>query len=71
MAKNTVPPDRSRTVHWTDIYMGPITFQILDRAAFHSATQLLRDAHRTAIAVCLDGPQFSADPTGDDYRPAQ
>ncbi len=39
MAKNTVLPDRSRTVHWTDIYMGPITFQILDRAAFHSATR--------------------------------
>ena len=26
--------------------MGPITFQILDRAAFHSAIELLRDAHK-------------------------
>jgi hypothetical protein len=71
MARHTVTPDRRRAIRWADIYMGPVTFQLLDRAAFHSTIGLLRDAHRTATAVCLDGPQFAADPTADDYRPSQ
>jgi hypothetical protein len=51
--------------------MGPLTFQILDRAAFHSAVDVLRLAHRTAVAVCLDGHRFRADPTRDDYHAPQ
>lgn len=57
------------TVKWADLFMGPVTFQILDRAAFRSAVELLRRAHRTAVAVCLDGAEHVADPTVDDYRP--
>ena len=60
-----------RTAKWTDLYMGPVTFQILDRAAFRSAIEVLRLAHTTAVAVCLDGPDFVNDPTYDDYRPQQ
>ncbi|WP_236737353.1 hypothetical protein [Mycolicibacterium llatzerense] len=60
-----------RTLKWVDIHMGPITFQLLDRAAFHSTLELLSEAHRTAVAVCLDGHTHRADPTGDDYVPRQ
>ncbi|MGD9622384.1 MAG: hypothetical protein AB7G47_19950 [Mycolicibacterium sp.] len=66
-----VSDDKRITLRWTDIHMGPMTWQLLDRAAFHSLTELLREAHRTAIAVCLDGPQHRADPTADDYKPTQ
>ncbi|ART74336.1 hypothetical protein BTO20_37575 (plasmid) [Mycobacterium dioxanotrophicus] len=69
VSRSSVTPDQRRTVKWTDIYMGPITIQVLDRAAYHSATAILREAHRTAVAVCLDGPEHDADPTRDDYRP--
>ena len=51
--------------------MGPVTFQILDRAAFHSAVEVPQLAHDTAVAVCPDGPRFAADATRDDYRTAQ
>lgn len=66
-----VAADKRVTLRWTDIHMGPITWQLLDRAAFHSLTDLLRDAHRTAVAVCLDGHKHRADPTTDDYVPDQ
>ena len=66
--RSTIAPDLRRTVHWVEIYVGPITFQILDRAAFRSTLVLLREVHTTATAVCLDGNQHSADPTADDYE---
>lgn len=69
MSREATDPKRRRVAHWADLYMGPVTFQILDRAAFVSAVELLRRAHRTAVAVCPDGPDFDADPTRDDYRP--
>jgi hypothetical protein len=62
--------DKRLTLHWTDVHMGPITWQILDRTAFDSLTALLRDAHRTATVVCADGHRHRADPTADDYVPA-
>lgn len=62
-------PRGRRVVRWVEIYMGPVTFQILDRTAYHSTTNLLADVHRIAVAVCLDAPHYAADPTGDDYRP--
>ena len=52
-ARSTVSPDKRRTLRWTDVYMGPVTFQILDRAAFRSAVEVLQLAHNTAVAVCL------------------
>jgi hypothetical protein len=69
-ARSTLTTDRRRTVHWTDIFLGPLTIQLIDRAAFHSTIEVLQLAHSVAVAVCLDGPRFAADPTKDDYRPA-
>src|SRR5690349_1401873 len=45
-----------RWVHWLEVYMRPVTFQIVDLAAFRSATEVLRLAHKTAVAVCLSCP---------------
>jgi hypothetical protein len=69
--RSTLAADRRRTVYWTDIFLGPLTIQLLDKAAFHSTIEVLRLAHNVAVAVCPDGPRFGADPTDDDYRPAQ
>jgi hypothetical protein len=69
--QNRVTDDQRRTLRWTEVHMGPITWQLLDRAAFHGLTTLLRDVHRTAGIVCLDGHKHSADPTADDYLPTQ
>lgn len=68
--RSTLTADRRRTVHWTDVYLGPLTIQLVDRAAFHGSIEVLQLAHSIAIAVCPDGPRFAADPTADDYRPA-
>ena len=68
--RSTLTADRHRTVYWTDIFLGPLTIQLLDRAAFHSTIEVLQLAHNVAVAVCPDGPRFAADPTDDDYRPA-
>ncbi len=57
-----------RTVHWVDLHMGPITWQVIDHTGYHSAVAILREAHRTAVAVCLDGGKWRADPTRDDYQ---
>jgi hypothetical protein len=71
MNRSTLTSDRRATVRWTDIFLGPLTIQLLDRAAFHSAIEVLQLAHNVAVAVCPDGPRFAADPTDEDYRPAQ
>ena len=49
--------------------MRPVTFQIVDLAAFRSAIEVLKLAHKTAVAVRLDGHRHRFDPTGDEYRP--
>lgn len=64
-----VTTDKRTTLKWTDVYMGPVTFQVLDRAAFYSVVELLRDVHRISAAVCLDGAKYRGDPTRDDYKP--
>lgn len=56
-----------RTVHWIDLHMGPVTWQIVDHTGFHGALEVLRKAHRTAVGVFLDGGKFRADPTRDGY----
>lgn len=58
---------RRTTVHWVDLHMGSITWQIIDHVGYHHALEVLRQAHRTAVAVCLDGGKWRADPTRDDY----
>ena len=42
--------------------MRPVTFQIVDLAAFRSAVEVLKLAHKTAVAVCLDGQQSPVRP---------
>jgi hypothetical protein len=71
MSRCTLTTDRRTTLRWTDIFLGPLTIQLLDRTAFHSSVEVLQLAHNVAIAACPDGPRFSADPTNEDYRPAQ
>jgi hypothetical protein len=64
-------PNRIKTaiVHWVDLHTGPITWQIRDQIGLTSTLDLLTRAHRTAIAVCLDGHRHAADPTSADYTP--
>lgn len=57
-----------RTVHWVDLHMGPVTWQIIDHVGFQSAIDILRTAHKTAVGVCLDGGKFRSDPTRSDYQ---
>jgi hypothetical protein len=61
----------SAVIHWVDLHCGPITFQIRDQLGLKSSMELLSRAHKTAVAVFLDGPHHSDDPTRDDYRPLQ
>lgn len=58
----------NQTVHWVDLYCGPITFQIRDQLGLKSTLALLTRMHQTAVAVFLDGPDHAADPTADDYE---
>jgi hypothetical protein len=69
MPREVVSPDRRRTLRWTDVYLGPLTIQILDRIAYHSAVEVLKLAHTIAVGVCQDGPRYRDDPTADHYRP--
>jgi hypothetical protein len=57
-----------RVIHWIDLHMGPITWQIRDLVGLRSATQLWHRAHTTAAAVFLDGPEYTVDPTEDDHQ---
>ncbi len=68
VTRDAYSQSRQRTVHWVDLQMGPVTWQIVDRAGYDSVLNILRDAHRTAVGVCLDGGKYRADPTKDNYR---
>jgi len=68
LTRDAYSQSRQRTVHWVDLQMGPVTWQIVDRAGYDSVLNILRDAHRTAVGVCLDGGKYRADPTKDNYR---
>lgn len=61
--QSRVTDDGAQTLRWTDINVTPVTIQVLDRVAYNSIVRILRDAHATAIAVCLDGPRHRTDPT--------
>lgn len=61
--------DRARQLRWLDLHMGPVTFQILDRAGCVAAVELLHTAHRTAIHIFTDGADHAQDPTDIDYTP--
>src|SRR5258705_3916555 len=59
------------TIHWVDLYCGPITFQIRDRVGLNSMLELMTRTHRTAVAVFLDGPQHTAAPAADYHQRPQ
>jgi hypothetical protein len=61
---------KTATVHWVDVYTGPITWQLRDRSAILSMIDLLHRVHQISIAVFVDGEEFKADPTRPDYRAA-
>jgi hypothetical protein len=62
-------PNKTGTAisHWVDVYCGPITFQIRDQLGLKSTLALLSRAHKTAIAVFLDGAEHAEDPTAGHY----
>ncbi|SPX94946.1 Uncharacterised protein [Mycobacterium xenopi] len=57
---------RRTTAHWVDVHMGPILWRVVDWAGYESAMTLLRNVHRTAVAVFSDGGKFRADPSKVD-----
>jgi hypothetical protein len=59
-----------RVIHWVDVHMGPITWQIRDLAGLRSTTELLHRAYLTAVAIFPDGPAHADDPTADHRLPA-
>ncbi|WP_236723855.1 hypothetical protein, partial [Mycobacterium avium] len=61
---------KTAKLHWVEIYTGPITWQLRDRAAILSMIDALRQVHQVAIAVFADGERYQADPTDADYRAA-
>lgn len=69
-AQSAISKFGNRMIHWVDLHTGPITWQIRDQIGLRTTIELLRSAHKTAIAVCLDGDQHSADPTSDDCEVA-
>jgi hypothetical protein len=58
---------KTAKIHWIDLYTGPITWQIRDKAGLLSMIELLNRVHKTAIAIFADGQQYNADPTAPDY----
>jgi hypothetical protein len=57
----------AKVVHWAELYLGPMTFQIRDHLGLASAIDLLTRAHQSATVVFLDGADYAADPTSLDY----
>lgn len=55
------------TLHWLDLYTGPITWQIRDQAGLLSTIELLTQVHHTAAAIFLDGADHASDPTTPDW----
>jgi hypothetical protein len=58
-----------RIIHWVDLHMGPITWQIRDRAGLAGATDILQHAYTSAQAVFLDADHRD-DPTPGGHRAA-
>ena len=61
---------KTARIHWVELYTGPLTWQIRDKAGLLSMIALLTRVHKTAVAVFADGDQYKADPAHPDYRAA-
>lgn len=57
---------RRRRLYWVDVHMGPVLWRVVDWAGYEAALDLLRNAHRTAVAVFVDGGRFRSDPSRAD-----
>lgn len=57
---------RRRTLHYVEVHMGPIQWRVVDWAGYEAALVLLRNVHRTAVAVFRDGGRFRVDPSKVD-----
>ncbi len=66
--RNAYSEIQRRVLHWVELNMGPMTWQIIDQQGYSSAMAILRQTHRTAVEVCLDGRWHQQDPTKDNYR---
>lgn len=69
-AQSAINRAKTAQIHWIDLYTGPITWQLRDKAGLLSMIELLTRVHKTAIAVFSDGEQYDADPTRPEYRAA-
>ena len=70
VAQSALNKLKTAKLHWVELYTGPITWQLRDRAAVLSMIDVFRQVHRVAIAVFADGEDYKADPTDADYRAA-
>ena len=70
VAQSALNKFKTAQVHWVDVYTGPLTWQLRDRAGILAMIDLLHRVHQIAIAVFADGEQFKADPDHPDYRAA-
>jgi hypothetical protein len=70
VAQSALNKLKTARIHWVEIYTGPITWQIRDRAGLLSLIEVLTRVHQTAIAVFADGEQYKANPADPDYRAA-
>jgi hypothetical protein len=69
-AQSTLNRLKTAQIHWVELYTGPVTWQVRDRAGLHSIIEVLGRVHQTAVAVFDDGDQYQADPADPDYRAA-
>lgn len=67
VAQSGLNRPKTATIHWVDLFTGPITWQIRDKVGLLSMIKLLRAVHKTAIAVFDDGELYNADPTQPNY----
>lgn len=56
---------RAATQYWVELYTESITWQIRDIIGLRSSIESLRNIHRTAAAVLLDGHEHRKDPSAD------
>lgn len=63
VAQSRFDARQRRTLHWVDVHMGPVLWRVVDWAGYEAALMLLRNVHRTAVAVFRDGGKFRSDPS--------
>ena len=61
---------KTAQIHWVELYTGPLTWQIRDRAGLLSLIEVLTRVHQTAVTVFVDGEQYKGDPNDPDYHAA-